>query len=123
MKLLRLAHPKSTRFDILVHGIRQCKSHYYFKCKEPNCVYSSCTLKEWNLCHQMSHKTLLKCKDCPQKFITPSSHGAHRNMHAPSLFACESCEKSFPFKSALQVHRIMHTAQCQFKCFAGSCKK
>ena len=101
MQILRLAHLKSARFNILVHGIHRCKLCYYFKCKEPNCVYSFCTLKGWNLHHWMAHKTLLKCKDCSQKFLTPSAHRAHRNMHAPPLFTCESCGKSFPFKSAL----------------------
>ena len=92
MQVVRPAHLKLAVFNILVHGICLHKPHYYFKCKEPNCVHSFCTLKGWNLYHRMAHQTLLKCKDCLQKFLTPSAHRAHRNMHAPLLFTCESCD-------------------------------
>ena len=98
VKVFRPAHPKTVGFNILVHGIQCHKPQYYFKCTEPGCAYSFCTLKGWNLHHRMAHKTLLKCKDCPQKFMTPSAQRAHRNMHAPLTFTCEKCGKSFLLK-------------------------
>ena len=71
----------------------------------------------------MHQKKIIKCISCIRKFVTPSAHCAHWNMHAPLNFVCETCGTAFPVKSALRVHRKVHTAQCQYKCFAGACTK
>lgn len=75
-KVLRPAHPKTASFNILVHGIWCHKPRYYFKCKEPNCVYSFCTLKGWNLHHRMAHKTLNSARTVPENssLQVPTEH-------------------------------------------------
>ena len=123
-KRITMAKPSTvSKFNINVHGIRRCWHRYYFKCVVKKCGRIFDKIKYWNTHHRIIHKSKIKCAECGQKFITPSSHHAHKNNHAPCKHTCQSCKKTFPYVSGLNQHKIVHTHSKLHCCFSGSCKK
>ena len=111
------------RFNIQVHGIPCRKLHYYFKCVLSGCVKTFDKICNWNLHHCLAHKTKIKCSICGKKFTMPSSHRAHKNIHAVHKFNCQMCQKSFAFASGLCQHKNFHNKSKEHRCFHGVCKK
>ena len=111
------------RFNISVYGIRKYHWCYYFKCVETNCNRTFNKVRDWNTQHCMMHKHKLKCELCGRKFVTPSTHRAHRNCHAPHKYTCVRCGKTFAFESGLKQHKTVHTHSKLNCCFTGTCTK
>ena len=89
-----MAKPSTVfKFDINMHGIRKHRHGYYFKCIIKKCSRSLNKIKDWNTHHRIIHKTKIKCADCGRHILTPSSHHAHRNSHAPHWHICLICKK------------------------------
>ena len=100
-----------------VHRIPHRKLCYYFKCVIAGCVKTFDKIHDWNLHHHLTHKTRIKCTVCGKKFITPSSHRAHKNIHAVHKFNCQICHKSYAFTSGLHQHKNFHNKSKKHRCF------
>ena len=111
------------RFNIRVHGIHHRKLRYYFKCVAAGCVKTFDKIRDCNLHHHLKHKTRIKCTVCGKKIITPSSHRAHKNIHAVHKFNCQICHKSYAFASGLRQHKNFHNKSKKHRCFHGTCRK
>ena len=87
------------------------------------CGRSFDKIKDWNTHHRIMHCTKVRCTECKRVFVTPSSHRAHKNQHAPLKHRCHICKLGFAYISGLSQHKKAHTRSKLYRCFVGNCKK